>query len=252
VVEVGRLPIASLPGRSGWALRFLAGRYRGGTVPLEEGCELLIGRLREAGLVLPEELTSRRHARIIWEAEVPVVEDLGSTNGTFVNGERVRRRRLVVGDRILVGGNILKLVTESRLVPSDADTIPGLERISETPVPRRQSAMQGRLEEVGLADVLQLCATTRKSGVLEVRRGAERAVIHLGSGRVTRAAIEGREELAPLDVFVELVQWATGSFELDLPSTQASAAEPPGPLLDEPVEALLMDALRRLDEKRRG
>jgi hypothetical protein len=247
-VEVGRIPIAGVPGRPGWALRFLAGRYRGGTVPLEEGRELLIGRLREAGLVLPEELTSRRHARIVWEAATPVVEDLGSTNGTFVNGERVRRRRLVPGDRILVGGNILKLITEARPAPSDADTIPGLERVSETPLPRRQSAMQGRLEEVGLADVLQLCATTRKSGVLEVRHGADRALIHLGAGRVTRASIDGRDGLTPLDVFVEVVQWSAGSFELDLPP----AEPPPGPSADEAVEALLMDALRRLDERRRG
>ena len=243
---IARMPLAA--GRPGWALRFLAGRYRGGLVPLEEGRELLIGRLREAGLVLPEELTSRRHARIVWEGAVPVVEDLGSTNGTYVNGERVQRRRLVAGDRLLVGGNILRLVTEVRSAPGDVDTIPGLERVSETPVPRKQSAMQGRLEEVGLPDILQLCATTRKSGVLQIRHGTARAVIHLGSGRVTRAAIDGREGLAPLEVFVELVQWAEGSFELDLPTGEP----PPGPALDVPGEGLLMDALRVLDERGRG
>ncbi len=234
-------------GRTAWALRFLAGRYRGGTVPLEHGRELLIGRLREAGLVLAEELTSRRHAHILWEGGAPVVEDLGSTNGTFVNGERVKRRRLAVGDRLLIGGNILKLVHELRPAPGEADTMPGLERLSETPAPRRQSAMQGRLEEVGLPDVLQLCGTTRKTGVLELRRGAVRAVVHLGAGKVTRALVEGREGLSPADVFLELLQWPDGSFELGPPP----AHPPPGTAVDEPVEGLLMEALRRLDEIRR-
>ena len=243
----GRAPIAAVPGHTGWALRFLAGRYRGGTVPLDAGRELLIGRLRECGLVLPEELTSRRHARIAWEGAVPVVEDLGSTNGTFVNGERVKRRRLQAGDRLLVGGNILKLVTEVRPAPGDADTIPGLERISETPVPRRHSAMSGLLEEVGLPDVLQLCATTRKSGVLEIRHGAERAAVHLAGGRVTRAALDGREGLSPLEVFREIVAWSDGSFDLGPPP----AEPPPGPAMDVTVEELLMDALRLLDEARR-
>jgi pSer/pThr/pTyr-binding forkhead associated (FHA) protein len=246
-VEGGRPPQTAAPGRAGFALRFLTGRYRGGTVTLETGVELVIGRLRESGLVLPEELTSRRHARVVWEGGAPVVEDLGSTNGTFVNGERVKRRRLAAGDRLLVGGNILKLVTEQRPAPGEADTMPGLERVSETPLPRRQSAMQGLIEEVGLADVLQLCATTRKSGVLEVRRGEARATIHLGAGRVVRAAIAGRPGLSPRDVFAEMLEWTDGSFELDAPP----AEPPPGPALDEPVEALLMDALRVLDEKRR-
>lgn len=245
-VEVGRLRVTSVPGRAGWALRFLAGSYKGGTVPLEVGRELLVGRAPEAGLVLPDELTSRRHARLVWEGEIPAVEDLTSTNGTFVNGERVARRRLQEGDRLLVGGNILKLVSEVRPAPADLETRPGLEP-AVTPAPRRTTAMQGRLEEVGLPDVLQLVATSRKSGVLQVHSGERRGAIHLRGGRVQRCLVEGMAGLSLQEAFLELLQWAQGAFELAPP-----AAEPlPGPAADEAVEALLIDSLRRLDELRR-
>ncbi|MBI5070983.1 MAG: DUF4388 domain-containing protein [Deltaproteobacteria bacterium] len=245
--ELGRVSLESLPARRGWVLRFLAGRYQGGAVVLVPGGELTIGRVPEVDLSLPDELTSRRHARIAWEGEVPVVEDLGSTNGTFVNGERVKRRRLQDGDRILIGGNILRLASELQPSPGDATTMPGLERSTETPVPRRQSAMQGQLEEVGLPDVLQLIGTSKKTGHLAIRSGDRRGAVHLDGGRITHCLLEGRPELSHEEVMVELLQWVTGSFELR-PSAQPP---PPGAPLDLPVEAVLMDAMRRLDEARR-
>jgi hypothetical protein len=246
-VEVGRVRVKPTRGQRAWALRFLAGRYQGGTVPLEVGRELTIGRLPEAGLSLPEELTSRRHARIVWEEDVPVVEDLGSTNGTFVNGERVQRRPLADGDRLLVGGNILKLITEVRPAALDADTMPGLERTAETPAPRRATAMQGRLEEVGLADVLQLFGTSRKTGVLRLTSGRQRGAVFLDGGRISQVVVEGKPELSVEDAIAELLQWSDGAFELGPPS----AEPPPGPAGGETVEALLIEGLRRIDEKKR-
>ncbi len=246
-MKAGRVRVATAKGQRSWALRILTGRYQGGMVPLQEGREFTIGRLPESGLSLPEELTSRRHARIAWEQGGPVVEDLGSTNGTFVNGERVKRRPLVEGDRLLVGSNILKLVTEVQPAPIDADTKPGLERAAVTPAPRRATAMQGRLEEVGLPDVLQLIGTSRKSGVLKVSRGGQRGSVVLDQGRVTHCFVEGSPGLPAEDAFIELLLWTEGAFELGPPPSKA----PPGPSLDRPVEALLIDGLRRLDEKRR-
>lgn len=235
-----------VPGPRCWVLRFLAGRYQGGSVPLEPGRELSIGRVPDADLSLPDELTSRHHARIAWEGDAPAVEDLGSTNGTFVNGERVKRRKLQDGDRLLIGGNILRLATELPAV-GDAVTMPGLEKGTETPQPRRLSAMQGQLEEVGLPDVLQLIGTSRKTGVLAIRSGERRGAVHLDGGRITHCLLEGHQELSHEDAIVEILQWATGSFELRPPAQPP----PPGAVLDLPVEAVLMEAMRRLDELRR-
>jgi len=61
-----------------------------------------IGRDAENDVPLPNPQVSRHHARLRRTATAHVIEDLGSTNGTFVNGERITSRQLVVGDQIQI------------------------------------------------------------------------------------------------------------------------------------------------------
>jgi pSer/pThr/pTyr-binding forkhead associated (FHA) protein len=64
----------------------------------------VIGRDPANEIPLPADTgASRRHARIVQEALSFAVEDAGSTNGTFVNGQRVSRQALVPGDIVGVG-----------------------------------------------------------------------------------------------------------------------------------------------------
>jgi len=61
---------------------------------------LTVGRAADADLVLADELVSRRHARVSHSGADAVVEDLGSRNGTFVNGNQIHGpTRLVPGDQ---------------------------------------------------------------------------------------------------------------------------------------------------------
>ena len=62
--------------------------------------ELVVGLGAGADVVIDEPLVSREHARLIWEDDAFVVLDLGSTNQTRVNGERVLRARLAPGDEL--------------------------------------------------------------------------------------------------------------------------------------------------------
>lgn len=64
---------------------------------------LVIGRGEGADVIIPDRGVSRRHAEIRREGDEWVLIDLGSTNGTEVNGKRVNRTRLTAGDRILLG-----------------------------------------------------------------------------------------------------------------------------------------------------
>lgn len=64
---------------------------------------LTIGRGRDNSIVLDDMLVSRRHVRITADDDGLVLEDLGSRNGTFVNGRRVERTHLSEGDRIGIG-----------------------------------------------------------------------------------------------------------------------------------------------------
>lgn len=71
--------------------------------------ELVVGRLPECDIQLSSNMVSRRHARVYREGEHVVLEDLGSGNGTFVNGQRVTHpTRLKHEDRIKIGPVLLR------------------------------------------------------------------------------------------------------------------------------------------------
>jgi pSer/pThr/pTyr-binding forkhead associated (FHA) protein len=58
--------------------------------PLDRNRTLSIGRSDECDIALPDRQVSRYHARIFWQGDSYVVEDLGSKNGTHVNGQEVK------------------------------------------------------------------------------------------------------------------------------------------------------------------
>ena len=64
---------------------------------------VVIGRSRECDLRVSDGNASRRHAEIVQEGATYLVVDLGSTNGTELNGRRITREKLADGDRITIG-----------------------------------------------------------------------------------------------------------------------------------------------------
>jgi two-component system cell cycle response regulator len=77
---------------------------------------VLVGRGDKADLRLIDDGISREHAQIVRDGGQMFLEDLGSTNGTYRNGERVKREALAEGDKILVGSTtILKFSYQDRL-----------------------------------------------------------------------------------------------------------------------------------------
>lgn len=69
---------------------------------------LSLGRMDDCDVIVPDPGVSRRHAEIRREGDEWVIVDLGSTNGTEINGRRVNRHRLSHGDRILLGETTLE------------------------------------------------------------------------------------------------------------------------------------------------
>jgi len=90
------------------ALRVLRGFYEGLEVPIDRD-RIVIGRGREADLTVAEPTISRQHAAIEWDGEGFTLRDLGSTNGSRVNGRRETRARLSDGDEIELGRLQLRL-----------------------------------------------------------------------------------------------------------------------------------------------
>lgn len=90
------------------ALEILSGPCRGAVEPLVDG--LTIGRSpQRASLALPDGEVSGLHARVERNGGMPVLVDASSTNGTFVNGERISRQPLRPGDHVRVGATALRV-----------------------------------------------------------------------------------------------------------------------------------------------
>ena len=87
-----------------WILRTVDAELPEQTFRLLPGGVKTIGRATGADFILDAALVSRVHCRLTALAGGELeLRDLGSTNGTFVNGERVETARLAPGDRIRVG-----------------------------------------------------------------------------------------------------------------------------------------------------
>ncbi len=237
--------------RARLALRFISGKYQGGEFPIDENHPIVVGRSSDLDMVLVEEMVSRKHAKIELREGKIHIEDLGSTNGTFVNGERIVKGWLKEGDRVLIGSNILKVIAMT-----GDESQAGVKKAADTAVPKPapprrsteggESRMRGSLEEIPLPDLLQLFGTSRKSGVLVVEAGQEGGRIFLDQGLIHYVTVEqnGKEvPLAPLKAFYRMLVWDRGSFELEPPS--ARKFDPP---LNASVTEVLMEGFRQRDE----
>jgi hypothetical protein len=81
-----------------FALRGVSGALFGRSFPVQ--ASLSIGRAEDAGLRIPLDSISRQHARLTPAGNEVLVEDLGSANGTWINGKRVTRASASHGDEI--------------------------------------------------------------------------------------------------------------------------------------------------------
>jgi pSer/pThr/pTyr-binding forkhead associated (FHA) protein len=90
------------PVPAGATVVVLEGFFEGLEVPVDRS-RLVIGRGRGADVVIAEPTISRAHAAIGHEAGRFFVQDLGSTNGTWINGAREQKASLKNGDEIQMG-----------------------------------------------------------------------------------------------------------------------------------------------------
>ncbi|MEE9279745.1 MAG: FHA domain-containing protein [Myxococcota bacterium] len=87
------------------------GFYQGLAWPLERSTTV-IGRGSNADLVLNEATISRAHALIGYDGDRIFVQDLGSTNGTLVNGRKEERKYLDDSDELMMGRLVLRIAIE--------------------------------------------------------------------------------------------------------------------------------------------
>lgn len=211
--------------------------------PLPLGAEpmLMIGRTEPAQLVLPHREVSRRHALIKVRGKLLVLEDEGSSNGVYVNGQRVSSSVLKVGDRLTIGPYELEIRSNEEMaaVPPDGSTPTNL---ALTSLQRIQpgAAMTGRLDEVAASELLQQLEFNKKSGTLTIHlSGGLGGELVVKQGRPARAKL-GEEQ--DNEAVIQMALLRTGRF------TFSARVEEGEERMQTTLTGLLLEASRRQDE----
>lgn len=235
----------SAAGKS-FILRFISGKYQGGEFPITPEKQIIVGRSSDLDMVLVEDMVSRKHAKIQLQQDQIWIEDLGSTNGTFVNGEKIKRARLKEGDRVLIGTSILKLVTAEAQAETTGPTEQRRQPLESYNSERRGGqtrTMSGSIEEIPLPDLLQLLGTSKKNGVLCIHTEDDTGKIYLRKGSVYFAIINELTQVSPMKALYRMLAWEKGIFDLEPPDPTEFPNE-----VDVSVQEILMEGLRQLDE----
>jgi len=158
-------------------LEVVEGPQAGRQIPLSQ--EVVLGRDASADVVVEDDQVSRRHARVSPSGTGVVVEDLDSTNGTFVNHDEVHGRvPLEPGDELLVGVTVLQLRSPEQV------------RVQASAVRQAPPALAAELQRPTYVDGADGQAPAgRGAGIPEL-------------DRLVDSRVKGKASLAPLAILV--------------------------------------------------
>lgn len=210
---------------------------------LQEDQSVVIGRSRDCELPITAPEASRRHCEITSDGGQFIVKDLGSTNGTFLNGKPLTNpHTLRPGDRIEIGnfaitfcqvastGAIAESADGGKTMIFQRDTVPATVSIE---------VFQGDLSEVPPFAVLQILEMGLKTGALKISASDFNGCIWLEKGAPVHASTE---QHAGFEAAAQLVVLERGRFTFE-PSTPS-----PEKTITASVTELLLEASRMADE----
>jgi pSer/pThr/pTyr-binding forkhead associated (FHA) protein len=198
-----------------------------------------IGRHPSCEFAIRKGDVSRRHAEVRAEAGRYWLRDLGSTNGTFVNGHRVDgEQQLEPGDRIEIGSSTITFC-EIDSARSDAMAFPGDEKTRVAERVEAREAFHGSLAEIPPFALLQVLEMGANTGLLEIRGFASEGSIWFVAGQPVDARTE---KLIGFDAAVAVVTTVKGEFRFDPRPHEGETT------IRANVTDLLLEASRRLDE----
>jgi pSer/pThr/pTyr-binding forkhead associated (FHA) protein len=114
----------------------------------------VIGRREDCDLRIPLGDVSRKHCRMILDGETIKVEDLGSSNGTYKNGERIQQAELSAGDTLQVGPVVFVLQVDG--FPADEDLKPVLVQSTAADETKAGGKVAAADADAGDAEILDL------------------------------------------------------------------------------------------------
>jgi hypothetical protein len=207
-----------------------------------------IGRDASNDLAIPSKRCSRQHARIVWVDGDPWLEDLGSHNGSFLDGKRIEGlRRLRSGQRIAIGP--VQISYHAVEGVGSMQTIEGLRSCD----PHRKTSLSesvahddvlvGNLGDLSLIELSQNLEMHEKTGTLNVYAPTGRGWIAVSGGRPMEARC-GEERGLP--ALLALLRLAEGSF------TFTRQLEPGRRTIHERFDQIILRELAARDEAGRA
>lgn len=118
----GAEPSAPVSGSRHACLIFIAGERIGRKLELAAG-ELVVGRDPNSDVMINSDLVSRQHAKFVTHDSNTLLLDLDSTNGTYVNDERIKQHVLLDGDRVAIGKVVMKYLAAGNAEASFHDEV---------------------------------------------------------------------------------------------------------------------------------
>jgi pSer/pThr/pTyr-binding forkhead associated (FHA) protein len=195
------------------ALVFVTGPEAGHEKLLAEGEELVVGRSKDAHVVINDTKTSRRHARFHFSGGDLHVEDLGSFNGTFVNGAKVERRVLMPGDSVEVGNVRIKVERRTQAVAGNHPPLTGQRAEAPAIVSTMGNVLSDTLTPAKLREMLRFLSERSKTGAMIVHASWGTGKIYFRHGQVYHADLTGAPAISPLKAIQRLLRAQTGTME---------------------------------------
>jgi len=145
--------------------------YQGHKLELRNGV-VVVGRSSTCHIVLDDGLVSRRHAQFVVNGKLASIEDFGSVNGVYLNGERISGQRpLRDGDRVQIGKQDFVLRSATKVVQVATTERFSAETLHGQTMPREVLDAERAREEL-----------TRRTDALELLCGVADKVLALGRG----------------------------------------------------------------------
>jgi len=184
------------------SLVFLAGPIAGRRYKLGDG-EYVIGRRSDCQVFVPDMRVSRQHARLWRDGEGWTLEDLGSNNGTYVNGVRLQgSTQLRNDDEIMIANNKIRVEAQdhpSEQRPLEGQVVTIVDVAGQALIKSREDSGAGRLPIIssGLASVTDQKAVR----LIERKLDALTQILHATASSDTEMALLEKFSDALLDLF---------------------------------------------------
>ena len=173
---------------------------------MKNGDEAILGRGSDADILIEERKASRQHARLYYKNDQLFVRDLGSVNGTLVNGDKIEFKPIYPGDLLEIAGVRMKLENRQRVSEASWKWWRDQRKLQQarqgstsSEAPTMDNVLAGNLNSFPSAELLKLLESTGKTGVLVLDTVWGLGEIAFRKGAICSAGLPTRESAPTLD-----------------------------------------------------